>query len=249
MMDNPFSLEGKTILVTGASSGIGKSIAVECSKLGAKIIISARDSERLNSTLSLLHGDGHLVINADLVTEDGINSLVSHIDAVDGAVLCAGKGVTLPVKFSSRIHMDNLFNLNFFSTVELVRVLYKKKKFHKGASIVLIDSVGGITRISPGNAIYGATKAALNSYMKFCAKEFSVSGIRVNCICPGMVDTPLIHRGTLSEEQLQQDAKKYPCGRYGRPEDVAYGAIYLLSDASSWVTGTSLFIDGGVSIV
>lgn len=248
-INNPFSLEGKTILVTGASSGIGKATAIACSRMGAKVIISARSEERLKETLSSLYGDEHLIICCDVTDDSSMKQMVAELPAIDGMVLCAGMAINLPVQFCDREHMDQLFNLNFFGNVELMRLIYKKKKINKGGSIVMIDSVGGLTRFAPGGAIYGATKAALNSYSKFCAREFSGRKIRVNCVCPGMIDTPLIHRGTLTEEQLAEDAKRYPCGRYGLPEDVANGVIYLLSDASAWVTGTELYIDGGISII
>lgn len=249
MINNPFSLEEKTILVTGASSGIGKSIAIECSKMGATLILNGRNEERLSVTLSSLEGEGHSTVIGDNTSDAILKDMVEAMPVLDGIVLCAGKAINLPVQFCDRTHMDDLFNVNFFGNMEFLRLLYKKKKIAKGGSVVLIDSVGGITRFAPGGAIYGATKAALNSYMKFCAREFSARKIRVNCICPGMIDTPLIHRGTLTEEQLKEDEKRYPCGRYGQPEDVAMGAIYLLSGAASWVTGTSLFIDGGISII
>lgn len=249
MIDNPFSLEGKRILVTGASSGIGKEIAVMVSRMGADVILSARNIERLEETRSLLKSGEHSIIRADVTATEDIENLVGSVGEINGAVLCAGMAINLPIQFCDRPHMDQLFDLNFFSTVELIRLLYKKKKILKGGSIVFVDSVGGLTRFAPGGAIYGATKAALSSYSKFCAREFSTRKIRVNCVCPGMIDTPLIHRGTLTEEQLAADAKRYPCGRYGKPEDVAAGVVYLLSDASSWVTGTNLYIDGGISII
>ena len=249
MTDNPFSLEGKTILVTGASSGIGKEIAIMGSRMGANVILSARNKDRLEETRSLLNCGDHLIIPADMNDIEDLNRLVNRIVTIDGVVLCAGMAINLPIQFCDRSHMDQLFNLNFFSTVELIRLLYKKRKIVKGGSIVFIDSVGGMTRYAPGGAIYGATKAALSSYSKFCAREFSTRKIRVNCVCPGMIDTPLIHRGTLTEEQLAEDAKRYPCGRYGKPEDVAAAVVYLLSDAASWVTGTDLYIDGGISII
>ncbi len=249
MSYNPFSLTGKNILITGASSGIGQQIAIMCSKMGASVIANARNENRLKETISMMEGDNNSISIGDVTDDSVLNEIVKNVPILDGLVLCAGMAINLPVQFCDREHMDRLFNLNFFSTVELVRLLYKKKKIAKGGSIVIIDSVGGMTRFAPGGAIYGATKAALSSYAKFCAKEFATRKIRVNCICPGMIDTPLIHRGTLTEEQLENDAKRYPCGRYGKPEDVAAGAVYLLSDASSWVTGTNLFIDGGISII
>lgn len=249
MNTNPFSLECKTILVTGASSGIGRATAIECSKMGAKVVLSARNIDRLYETLSNLEGDGHIIIAGDVTNKAELNDLVEKLPCIDGMVLCAGIGLNFPVQFCDREKLDTLFNVNFFSTIEIVRLLYKKKKISKGGSIVFIDSIGGVTKFTPGGAIYGATKAALNSYAKFCAREFAPRKIRVNCICPGMIETPLIRDGAISDEQLAEDMKQYPCGRYGYPEEVAYGAVYLLSDATVWVTGTSLFIDGGASII
>lgn len=247
-MTNPFSLEEKTVLVTGASSGIGRATAIEAAKAGAKLILVARNQARLDETISSLEGEGHLAISADLTTDEGIAKVCGSSDKLDGAVFCAGKGLTLPVQFCDREHFDEIFNLNFFSTAELLRLLYKQKKITKGASVVLISSMGGTKVFSGGNSIYGASKAALDSFMKFAAKEFAARKVRVNSICPAMVDTPLIHRGTVSEEQLAEDVKRYPLKRYGQPEDIAYAALYLLSPASAWVTGTSMIVDGGLSI-
>ena len=245
---NPFSLEGKRILVTGASSGIGLSTAIEAAKLGAHIVLVARNESRLNDTFNALPGEYHSIISADLTDETAINRVVDECGMLDGAVFCAGKGLTLPLQFSDRAHFDDVFNINFFSPAELLRLLYKKRKLTKGGSVVLISSMGGTRVFSGGNSIYGASKAALDSFMKFAAKEFAARNVRVNSICPAMIDTPFIHRGTISDQQLAEDAKRYPLKRYGRPEDVAYAAVYLLSPASAWVTGTSMIIDGGLSI-
>lgn len=248
-MTNPFSLEGKTILVTGASSGIGRSVAIECSKLGAKIVLTARNPERLYETVKdLSDNEEHQIIQADLSKAEDIQKLLENLPSLNGAVLCAGKGLTLPVQFSTREKFDDVFDINFFAPVELVRMLIKKKKISKDSSIVLISSIGGPNVISPGNGIYGASKSALSTMMKFCALEYAGKNIRVNAICPGMVDTPLIHQSNLTEEQLDENAQLYPLKRLGKPEDIAYAAIYLLSEASSWVTGTNLVIDGGITL-
>lgn len=244
---NPFSLEGKTILVTGASSGIGQTTAIECSKMGAKVIITARNQERLNDTFSQLEGEGHSMILADLIIESDIDKLVSTIGKIDGTVLCAGKSRSLPVLFSTREKFDEIYNVNFFSPVELLRLLAKKKCFNANSSVVILVSIGGTGRWTPGNAIYGSSKAALKSMVQYFAVELAPKKIRVNGICPGMVETPLIHHGTLTQEQLDEDRDKYPLKRYGQPEDIANGAIYLLSDASSWLTGQSIVIDGGLT--
>lgn len=245
---NPFSLEGKTILVTGASSGIGRETAIACSLMGAGVVITGRDEERLNDTYAQLCGPFKEQVIADLTVAEDLDRLVASLPPVDGAVLCAGNSTTLPLQFGSREKFDDMFNVNFFAPVELMRLMYKKKLLNKGASVVLLASIGGTHSFMPGNGVYGASKAALNSVMKYAAREFAPRRVRVNSICPGMVDTPLIHRGTITDEQLAEDAKRYPLGRYGQPEDIANGALYLLSDAASWLTGHDLVIDGGFSI-
>lgn len=244
---NPFTLKGKTILVTGASSGIGQATAVECAQMGAEVVITGRDTERLQATADLM-GNLKAQIAADLTNQEDVERLVASLPPLDGAVLCAGNSTTLPLQFGSREKFDEMFNVNFFAPVELLRLMYKKKVLQKGASVVLIASIGGTHSFMPGNGVYGASKAALNSLMKYAAREYASRKIRVNSICPGMVDTPLIHRGTITEEQLAEDAKRYPLGRYGKPDDIANGVVYLLSDASSWLTGHDLVIDGGFSI-
>lgn len=248
---NPFSLTDKTILVTGASSGIGQCTAVEAAKMGAHVLLSARDEQRLHATQEIISNQADTdstILPADLTDTDQLEHLVDQCPKLDGLMLCAGRGLTTPIQYSTREKFDEIFEVNFFAQVELLRLLYKKKKLIKHASVVIVASLGGTQIFSGGNGIYGASKAALNAIMKFAAKEYALRRVRVNSICPGMVDTPLIHRGTVSEEQLAADQQRYPLGRYGRPEDIAHAAIYLLSEASSWLTGQSLVIDGGVSI-
>ena len=247
---NPFSLEGKSILVTGASSGIGQATAIECSRMGARIIAVGRNAERLNGTLEALDGNGHVTIIADLTSQADIETVADSAQLLDGLVLCAGKGSISPYPFCTRDKMDDVFGINFFSPVELLRQLVRKKKFVKGASVVYVASIGGCPggKFTAGNGIYGASKAALWSMMKFAGKELATKKIRVNGVNPGMVETPLIHHGIITEEQHRQDMENYPLKRYGKPQDIAHGIIYLLSDASSWVTGHSLVIDGGCSI-
>lgn len=250
-MYNPFTLQNKRILITGASSGIGRRTAIECSKDGANLVITGRNEVRLNETFESLESNGsnHKMVIADLLKEEDIERLIQETGKIDGVVLCSGKGLTLPVQFATRDKLDDIFNTNFFSPVELLRLLYKKKNLNSESSVVIIDSIGGVKAFMPGNAVYGASKAALNSIMRYCAIEFAPKKIRVNCVCPGMVETPLIHRGTITEEQLDKDRQHYLLKRYGKPEDIAYACIYLLSDASSWVTGQDLFVDGGGRVI
>ena len=247
MSYNPFSLVNKRVLVTGASSGIGRSIAIECSKLGASLVMTARNKERLAETLSMCEGEGHVVIEADLTESSALDALVNASSELDGVVLCSGIGATTPFVFSTKVKFMEVFETNFFSPVELLRLLSKKKKIKQGGSVVFIVSIGGVSKFSMGNSMYGASKASLNSVIKFCSLELAGRKVRVNGICPGMVDTPLIHGGAITDEQHAKDMENYPLKRYGNPEDIAYGAIYLLSDAASWVTGHSLVIDGGIT--
>lgn len=246
-MYNPFSLDGKTILVVGASSGIGQSIAVECSKMGATLIVSARSQAGLDETLSLMEGEGHQSIAADVTSDDDIKRILEGIPEINGLVMSAGKSKMAPIPFCTREKYDDLFNVNFFSQIELIRLIYKKKKIARGGSIVIISSIGGNLRRSVGNSIYGASKAAINTFMQFSAVEFAGRKIRVNTINPGMVNTKLIQGGPLSDDDHVKAAAAYPLKRYGEPIEIAHGAIYLLSNASSWMTGQSLVIDGGAT--
>ena len=245
---NPFLLTGKTILITGASSGIGRATALLCAELGAKLIICGRDQERLENVLSSLEGNEHRLFLGDLTDTEIVEKLIAEIPALDGVVMSAGKGMTLPLQFATREKLDDVFNTNFFASVELLRMLIRKKKLNNGASVVVILSIGGTRRFLTGNAIYGSTKAALEAIVRYAAIELASKQIRVNGICPGMVRTPFIGKGALTEEEYQKDMQTYPLKRYGEPEDIANGAVYLLSDAASWVTGHSLVIDGGVTI-
>ena len=241
---NPFSLEGKTILVTGASSGIGKTTAIECSKMGARVVVTARNEERLSQTLSELEGEGHLMLIGDLTSQDDIKRIGAVMPALDGIVYNAGVGITVPLAYIKDDDLYRVFETNLFATMRLNKALLRKKKVNKSASIVFTSSISALFNTS-GIALYGATKAALLSYMRSCACELADKKIRVNAVLPGMIQTDLINGGTLSEEDKTRDMASYPLKRYGTPQDVAYAFIYLLSDASSWVTGTSLIVDGG----
>ena len=175
---NPFSLASKTVLITGASSGIGRETALECARMGASVVITGRDKDRLDETLQLIESDDKTAIIADLTVADDVERLIEALPSLDGAVLCAGNSMTLPLQFGTRDKFDDMFDINFFAPVELLRLLYKKKRLNKGASVVLIASIGGTHSFMPGNGIYGASKAALNSVMKYAAREFASRRIR-----------------------------------------------------------------------
>lgn len=250
-MYNPFSLEGKTILVTGASSGIGRGIAVECSKMGAKVVLSGRNVERLNETMSLLEGEGHVAIVADLSKQVEIERLVVEIPELNGCVHSAGIPQLNSVKHITRESIEDILNINTVAPILLNSLLLKNKKIVKSSSIVFISSISGVCVSNVGEASYSTTKGAISGYMKGAALELATRGIRVNSINPGLVLTSILELSNtlFSQEQLlETTACKYPMKRFGTPEDIATGAIYLLSDASTWVTGINLIIDGGYTL-
>lgn len=245
--NNPFSLNGKSVLITGASSGIGAATAIECAKMGATVTVTGRDHERLLRVFDSLEGEGHRMIAADLTDDVQLSELVNNLDMIDGAALCAGIGSMLPISFSTRKKLDSVFDTNFFCQVELLRLLQKKKKLNTGASIVGIASIGGIETHSMGIGAYGASKAAFRSIMKTAAKELAPK-VRVNCILPGQVNTPMVKQGDLTDEQYETYRQTVPLKKFAEPIDIALGVVYLLSDASSHVTGSDLKIDGGVTL-
>lgn len=245
---NPFSLEGKVILVTGASSGIGKAIAIECTKMGANVIITARNTERLNDTFLQLQGDCNKKIIADLNNQDDIDNLLNQLPILNGLVHCAGLTKTLPFSFVNEEALSSVMNVNFVTPVLMSAKLVKKKKISKGASIVFISSISGVYCSATSASIYSASKGAVNGIVKGMALDLASKQIRVNCVNPGMIDTNIFDAGTITKEQLEEDKRNYPLKRYGKPEEVAYAAIYLLSDASKWVTGSNLLIDGGFTL-
>lgn len=244
---NPMSLVGKTILVTGASSGIGQAIAVECSKLGATVICTARNEERLQQTLSMMAGEGHSYIVADMTETASIDNLVAQLPKLDGVSHNAGIGQTMLTSFAKDEEVSRIMDVNVISVIHLQTRLLKTRRIAKNASIVFMSSVGAFI-LSLGNAFYGMTKAALVPYVKGLAHELGKKGVRVNSIHPGMVETALIKRGVIDTEAFERDKQRYPLGRYGNPEDVAHLAAFLLSDASSWITGSQYVIDGGRTV-
>jgi NAD(P)-dependent dehydrogenase (short-subunit alcohol dehydrogenase family) len=242
-MNNPFTLSGKTILVTGASAGIGRGIAIACAGMGAQVIVTGRNTERLQETLALLEGEGHTYIAADLTIDAARTALVEQLPVLDGVVQCAGVGSRVPCKMRSQADLDYVMKPNAEAPMLLQALLLSDKKIKKQASVVFIASAAA-TMPSAGNAVYSASKAALVAYAKCLAQELAPRQIRVNCISPTMVWTDLALVGA-TVEQLDEAQKQYPLKRYGKPEDIANLAIYLLSDASAWMTGSNIEITGG----
>lgn len=251
-MYNPYSLENKTILVTGASSGIGRATAIECAKLGASIILNARNEERLSAVLAELDtniGQNHQMVIADIATSEGIDTLISVIPTIDG--LSSNAGIALgnsPIKFIGEEQMHSLMQTNTYSHALLAKNLFKKKLIAKNGSMVFTASIGGTVSHGPGNTLYGMSKNALLAFAKYAAIEFAPRGIRVNCVSPGMIETPLINLDALTDEDKAIDADKYLLKRYGKPEEVARTTAFLLGDASSFITGTAIIVDGGYTV-
>ncbi len=248
-MYNPFSLAGKTILVTGASSGIGRATAIECSKMGATVILTARNEERLKETLHQLDNGEHQYIVADLTNEDEIKLIVEQIPELDGVVYAAGISMLKPIQVLSEKDVQSIFATNYTAPVLLTKMLSKKRKLHSEASLVFISSISGNGNTATALSLYGSSKSALSSFAKYAALELSGKKIRCNTICPGRIETNLLQNQTMTEEDLAKDLATYPLHRYGKPEEVAQAAVYLLSDATKWVTGTSITIDGGRTLL
>ena len=245
-MYNPFSLKEKIILVTGASSGIGAGISNGLANMGANIIVTGRNRERLLNTFNNLPTGNHNYYVSDLLRIDKIDELVSTLPILDGLVLCAGIVKTMPVKNIKDSAIEEIFQTNIISSIQLCKRLLRSKKIAKGGSIVFISSVSTFN-VKIGNSLYSATKGAVNSFAKAMALELAPQKIRVNCIQPGFIETGLLNNGIISKEQIENYATKHPLG-LGNPSDISNGCIYLLADASRWMTGSIITIDGGLTL-
>ena len=252
-MLNPLSMTDKTILVTGASSGIGRAISILLSQLGARLILVARNEERLQMTSTLLDGEGHLSICKDLSVSNDLSSWMKSIadeqGSLDGLVHAAGVQLTLPLRSLNKDDFDRIMKINFNAAVWLTKAFRQNGVHNKlSSSIVYISSVAGIVG-ELASSIYGCSKAALISLAKSLSLELAKKNIRVNCVSPALVKTDITENflKVLTEKQLDKIIEKHPLG-IGLPEDVANAAVFLLSDASRWITGTNLVVDGGYTV-
>ncbi len=247
MSYNPYTLEGKRILITGASSGIGRASAIECSKLGASCVLCGRNEERLQETLSMLEGSGHVTIAADLLKAEDLQRIAAQCDKLDGVVLNAGINLMAPIYFLKEEDVNQVFATNTLAPMHLMQALLKARKINAKASLVFTSSIDAVNPDVSSSA-YAASKAALTSFMRSCAKELAPRQIRANAIQPGLVETGMMRNGMVADEDLEKNKELYLLKRYARPEEIAWAIIYLLSDASAFVTGSVLTIDGGISI-
>ena len=243
-MYNPYSLEGKTILITGAASGIGKETAIESSKMGAKIVAVDLNADGLNALVPQLEGEGHLTFDGNLCNDEFLKLLAENVPVLNGVFLCAGVSDTTLVKFLTEEKIDRVFNINVKAPVMMLKYLLKKKKVADGGSLVWMSSYGA-EKVEPGLGIYAASKSAVNGFMRAYAKELIGKKIRSNSIMPMMIKTELISTlTTISEEDWKKQEAMYPLG-FGAPQDVARVAMFLFSDASRWITGTQFKMGGG----
>ena len=248
-MINPFSIEGKWMLVTGAASGMGRETAIVCSQMGAIVVAVDNNAAGLGDTMQQLEGTGHHSYCIDLRDESTWTDLLDSDVTIDGMANCAGIANMNPFSFISRPELDKVFEVNFFGPVLLTKSLIKKRKIRSGASIVFVSSVDGPRIVHMGNSAYSASKSALVGMCRNMAIDLAPKKIRVNCVLPGTTDTPLIRTNNVTEEDLEKNSKEFPLKRFGTPYDMACAIVYLLSEASSFVTGTELVVDGGYSLL
>ena len=249
-MNNPYSLFSKTILITGGAGGIGSATARSCISMGARVILTDIREDVLKRVTESLPapecGGENLFYSADLTKSEELEGLISFCPSLDGLVCNAGVMKLVLTQFITEEELTRVQKINLNAPILLTKSLLKKKKINKGGSIVFTASAAGIYRVSAGNAIYATTKCGIDAFMRTVALEFGPRGIRCNTVNPGMVETALISGFT--EEEKEKERLNYPLRRFAQPEDIASGIIFLLSDAASFVTGTALKIDGGMTL-
>ena len=250
---NPFSLEYKRILITGAGSGIGRSIAIEAAKMGAILLLVDINIDALNETVGIEQNGGEASIykcdvSDNVACKEFIGNVIAEYGHLDVLVNNAGISNTKPLHFISEEEYEKVLAVNTKAPIFLTNLLYKRKKIKKNASIVFMSSLAGLYTFTPANGLYSLSKGAITSYSKSCAVEFAVRGIRSNSVHPSMVNTDLKMKLSFSEEDYKKDMQKYLLKRYAEPFEIAYAVIFLLSDAASYITGHTLIIDGGRSL-
>ncbi|MBV6798531.1 SDR family NAD(P)-dependent oxidoreductase [Xanthomonas euvesicatoria] len=240
-----FGLQNKTVLVTGASSGIGAVVATLCARLGARVVLTGRDIARLDAVAVALQGNGHAVVAGDLTEEDTRTRLINAAERYHGLVSCAGIAALVPFRMAAEKHLQQMLSVNYLAPIALTQQLLVKRRLSEGASLVYISALSA--RAAPQAAAgYAASKAALEAAVRTLALEQAKHGIRANCIAPGYVDTPMLKKLGAAAD-LDDKIGLTPLGRID-PDDIAKGAVYLLSGASRWITRSALTIDGGISL-
>lgn len=242
---DPFCLVGKRILVTGASSGIGRQIALTCAQMGAQLVITGRNPERLQITAKALSGHGHLAVPADLVRPEDIANLVAQAGVLNGVAHAAGISKLVPFRLINQKHIDSLFSANTYAPMLLTKELLAKKRIESQGSVLFIAALSSHSG-ALATSVYAATKSALLGAMRSLALEVAKQGIRANCISPGYVRTPMLDGLGQGGGNMDDLFALTPLGM-GEPEDVANTAVFYLSDASRWITRNYFILDGGLS--
>ena len=254
MSYNPFSLENKVIIVTGASSGIGAQCAIDCSKMGAKVVLVARNVERLNQTLEQMEGEGHIVLPLDLSLSDGlkerVKDLVKQVGKINGVVNCAGMSSVTPLKLVTDELFDRFFHTNVYSAINLSKEVTRVGNYDKegGCSIIFFSSIMGLVG-DKCKTLYSATKGALIAASRSMACELAKNNVRVNVVSPGAIETPINAKlPHMADPELRKELENKHLLGLGRCSDISNACIYLLSDAAKWVTGQNLIVDGGYTV-
>ncbi len=240
-----FSLHGKTLLVTGASSGIGLEVARCAAELGAQVFLNGRNEARLAQALASLPAGAHASLPGDVTSAETRERIAATVPALDGLVHAAGISPVKPFRMLQAKDYDSVLAVNGRSPMELTQALFKARKISTGASIVFVSSIAA-QQGAKGYTLYSASKGMLTAFARSLAAELAPQAIRVNCVAPGYVRTPLYERVTecMTSEAVAEQEKAYPLG-IGTPEQVALPVCFLLSAAASWMTGTCVVLDGG----
>lgn len=251
---SPFDLTGKTIVISGASSGIGRQCAITCSIMGARVVALGRNEERLNETMQQLdHPERHCSYTVDLTDASEVaatvTQVVEKVGRIHGLLNVAGISTTLLLKSLSDDKLDEYFKNNVYSAIHLTKELTRMGNFAKeGGSIIFFSSVMG-SYGEVGKSLYGMTKGALQAGARSLASELASKKIRVNTVSPGLIITPINENlPHITNPDKRKKLEEMHLLGLGNPEDVANACVYLLSDASRWVTGTNLFVDGGYTV-